>query len=144
MAVTFQVTDQFASYLGLAGVNLDTHAFKAVIGTVAPTKAGTTTLASLTGLLSAAGGYAAADVPNPTWAETGAASGIWQFSSDAFSWTAVGADFDAGRYITIYDDDHASDIVVGFLDYGSSFLVTEGNSLTVTPGATGILRITVS
>lgn len=140
---TFQVTDEFANYLGQGDVELDAHVFKAALTLTAPTKAGSSTLASVT-QIGATGGYAVVTVPTTTYTETGAASGIWEFDSAAFSWTATGADFDSARYIVIYDDTHASDVVVGFLDYGAAFVVSEGNSLTVTPGANGIFRITVS
>ena len=139
----FQVTDEFAQYMGNAEIDLNSHVYKAVLTLTAPTKAGTTNLASLT-QIAATGGYAAVAVGNPTWAETGAASGVWKFSSDAFSWTATGADFAPARYIAIYNDTATGDPVVGFLDYTSQFIVTENNSLTVTPGANGILTVTVS
>ena len=145
MATQFQVTDEFANYVGLKGINLDTDTFYAVLTDVAPTKAGSTNLASISAnIIGAQGGYAQVLVPNPTWAETSAASGVWKFSSDAFSWTATGADFEPAQYIVIYSDTHASDGIVGFLDYGAPFTVTENNSLTVTPGASGILTVTVS
>jgi len=140
---TFQVTDEFANYLGTAAANMDTHVFKAALTLTAPVKATTTTLSTVT-QIAATGGYAVTADINGTWAETGAGTGIWQFTSSAFSWTATGADFASARYIVIYDDTHASDAVVGFVDYGAPFVVTEGNSLTVTPGANGIFRLTVS
>jgi hypothetical protein len=30
------------------------------------------------------------------------------------------------------------------VDYGTTFVLTDGNTLTVTPGANGILRLTVT
>jgi hypothetical protein len=37
-----------------------------------------------------------------------------------------------------------ADPLIGYLDYGSTFVVTDGNTLTVTPGANGVWRLTVS
>lgn len=141
----FKVTHEFANYLGQGDVELDAagHSFRAALTNVAPTQAGTTTLASVT-QIAATGGYTTVALTGVTYTETGAGTGIWQFTSNAFSWTATAANFDLARYIVIYDDTHPSDAVVGYLDYGSAFQVTEGNTLTITPGANGIFRITVS
>lgn len=140
---TFQVTDEFANFLGKKRDDLSADTFKAVLSNVAPTKAGTQVLADIT-QIAATGGYAAVTLSGVTWAETGAGSGIWQFTSAAFSWTASGADFATARYISIYDDTSTNDDVVGFLDYGAAFVVTNGNSFTVTPGGSGVFRITVN
>jgi hypothetical protein len=139
----FKVTHEFASYLGQAGIDLDSHSFKAALTLTAPTQAGTTNLASVTQIAST-GGYATVAITNPAFTETGAGTGIWEFDCDPFSWTASGADFADARYIVIYDDTHASDAVVGYLDYGSTFVVTDGNTFTVTPGTNGVLRMTVA
>lgn len=140
---TFQVTDEFANFVGLKRDNISTDTIKAVLTLTAPTKAGSQVLADLTQIAST-GGYAAVTLASVTWAETAGGSGIWQFSSAAFSFTASGADFASARYMAIYDDTSTNDDLIGFLDYGSSFVVTDGNSITFTPGANGIFRMTVS
>ena len=140
---TFQVVDEFANYLGKKRDDLSADTFKAVLTLTAPTKAGTQVLADLT-QIAATGGYAAVTLTSVTWAETGAGMGIWQFGSAAFSWTASGADFASARYVAVYDDTSTNKDVVAFADYGASFTLTNGNTLTVTPGANGIFRMTVS
>ena len=140
---TFQVVDEFANYLGKKRDDLSADTFKAVLTLTAPTKAGTQVLADLT-QIAATGGYAAVTLTSVTWAETGAGTGIWQFGSAAFSWTASGADFASARYVAVYDDTSTNKDVVAFADYGASFTLTNGNTLTVTPGANGIFRMTVS
>jgi hypothetical protein len=143
---TFQVTDEWANYLSSTKtIDVDADTFKAVLTNTAPTKAGSQVLADIT-QIAATGGYAAVTLTSVTFAETGAGTGIWQFSSAAFTWTASGADFATARYVAIYDDTPTSplDPLVGYLDYGTTFVVTNGNSLTVTPGANGIYRTTVS
>ena len=140
---TFQVTDEFANFVGKKRDDLSADTFKAVLSNVAPTKAGTQVLADIT-QIAATGGYAAVTLTGAAWAETGAGTGIWAFTSSAFSWTASGADFATARYVAIYDDTSTNDDIVGYADYGATFVVTNGNSLTVTPGANGIMRITVN
>lgn len=115
MAV-FQVVDEFANYLaasgGAAGLDINGDSYLAVLSNVAPTKAGTQILTDIT-QIAGTGGYAASALSGITWAETGAGTGIWQFSSNAFSWTASGADFaitggsevqPSGGYLEAYDD----------------------------------------
>lgn len=142
---TFVPTHEFGKYLGDGVAALASHTFKAVLTNTAPTQAGSTTLSGIT-QISSTGGYAAVTLTGVTWSETGAGTGIWEFDSAAFSWTASGASFDTARYIVIYDDTPTSpaDPLVGYIDYGSGFAVTNGNSLTVTPGANGIFRLTVA
>lgn len=145
---TFQVVDEFANNLAGGGgtgfIDLAADTFKAVLTNSAPTKAGTNLLSGIT-QISAAGGYAAATLASVTYTETGAGTGIWEFDSAPFSWTASGAAFDTARYVVIYDDTPTSpaDPVVGYADLGS-FTLADGSTLTVTPGANGIFRITVS
>jgi hypothetical protein len=140
---TFVVVHEFANHLGLGDIELDAHTFKAVITNTAPAQATNAVLGDLT-QIAATGGYAAVTLASVTFTETAGGSGIWEFDSAPFAWTASGANFATGQYIYIYDDTHATDALVGYLNYGSTFVVTDGNTLTVTPGANGIMRITVS
>lgn len=140
---TFQVTDEFANYIAIKRQNVGSDTFKAVLTLTAPTKAGSQVLADLTQIAST-GGYAAVTLASVAFAETAGGSGIWAFTSAAFSFTASGADFASARYMAIYNDTSTNDDLVGYLDYGSTFVVTNGNSITYTPGANGIFRIMVS
>jgi len=140
---TFQVTDEFANFVGQKRDNLATDTIKAALTNTAPTKAGTQILADITQIAST-GGYAVITLSGVSWVETGAGTGIWQFSSSAFAWTASGADFATARYVVIYDDTSTNKDVIGFVDYGTTFVVTNGSTFTVTPGGSGIFRMTVS
>ncbi len=145
---TFQVVDEYGNYIassgGAAGLDVNGDTYKAVLSNVAPTKAGTQILTDIT-QIAGTGGYAAVTLANTTWAETGGGTGIWQFSADPFTWTASGADFATARYVVIYDDTPTApvDPVVGYADLGS-FVLANGFTLTITPGANGIFRLTVS
>lgn len=53
-------------------------------------------------------------------------------------WTASGGNLGAsttGRYFTIYDDTHASDVLKCSFDYGSTFTVATGETMTLDFGA---------
>lgn len=139
---TFQVVDEFANHLGEKLIDLSSDTFKAVLSNVAPTKAGTSVIGDIT-QIAGTGGYAPVTLTGVAWAETGAGTGIWEFTSDAFAWTPSGAAFEAARYMAIYDDTATNDAVVGFVDLGS-FTLADGATLTVTPGANGIFQQTVS
>ena len=65
------------------------------------------------------------------------------FDADDVVWTASGANFDAGRYVSLYNDTQASPVADGLIcgwDYGANFTLTDGNSFTVVFNANGILR----
>lgn len=144
---TFQVVDEWANYMATASTkpDLDSDTIKAVLTNTAPVKATTQVLADIT-QIAATGGYAAVTLAGVTFTETGAGTGIWAFTSNAFVWTASGADFATARYAVIYDDTPTSpaDPVIGYIDYGASVVLTNGNTWTWTPGANGIYRTTVS
>jgi hypothetical protein len=139
---TFQVVDEFVKNLSDKLIDMNSDTMKAVITLVAPTKAGSALLADLT-QIAGTGGYAAATLSGVTFSETGSGTGIWEFDSSAFSWTASGADFAAARYVAIYSDTSTGDCLIGFMDLGA-FTLADGATLTVTPGSNGIARITVS
>jgi hypothetical protein len=142
---TFQVVDEIANFLGKKRDDLSADSFKAMLSDVAPTKAGTQVKADITEI-AAGNGYVAGGVAlaGVTWVETGASSGIWQFSCNAFSWTASGGSIAQARYVVIYDDTSTNKDVVAFLDIGAEVNITTGNSLTITPGASGVFRATVN
>jgi hypothetical protein len=77
------------------------------------------------------------------WAETGAGTGIWQFTSADEVITASGGSIGPFRYPIVYNDTPTSpvDPLIGYLDYGSSITVTTGNTFTFDVGANGIFRL---
>lgn len=71
---------------------------------------------------------------NVTWTRS---SGVATFDSDDEVWTASGGSI-AARYAVIYDDTHASDLLIGYvlLDVTPADLTaTDGNTMTVGPHA---------
>ena len=140
---TFQVVDQFVYHALQKLIDMDTDTFKAVLTNTAPTKAGTDVIGDIT-QIGGTGGYAPVTLTGVALAETGAGTGIWEFTCDPFAWTPSGAAFDSARYIAIYDDTATNDAVLGFLDMGSSVAVADAATLTVTPGANGVAQFTVA
>jgi len=80
-----------------------------------------------------------------TWAETGAGSGIWQFTSPDVVFTATTGGIPTFQYVMMYNyfNSGASYPLVGYLDYGSAVNVTDTNTFTVDVGASGWLQLTI-
>lgn len=138
---TFTLFDEFIYNVLNGAVDLDSHTFKAVLSNTAPTADTHDELADITQITQQfgylTGGVTLASV---TLTETGAGTGIWQWTAADFSWTASGGAFGPFRYVVIYSDTSTGDKLVGMLDYGSSISITDGNSFTVDIGANGIIR----
>lgn len=140
----FTFVHEFGNHLGTAVHNLSTGSFKLGLTNTAPVAATTTVWADITEI-SAGNGYSAGGptLDSEAWAETGAGTGIWQFTSADEVITASGGNIGAFRYPVVYNDTPTSpaDPVVGYLDYGSSITVTDGNTFTFDVGANGIFRL---
>lgn len=131
--------------IGNGAIDLDSHTFKAVLTNTAPSQANDDELADITQIANG-NGYTTGGVTlsSVTWAETGAGTGIWQFSCADFSWTASGGNIADFRYVVIYSDTSTGDKLFFYLDYGAAVTVTSGNSFTVDVQAAGLVRFTVS
>jgi hypothetical protein len=141
---TFQPVDELGKYLLNKEVDLDSDVFKAMLTDTAPTKAGSQVKADFTEI-TAGNGYTTGGVTLTTSiAETGSGTGIWQWTINDPSWTASGGDIATHRYCIVYDDTHASKVVVGYIDRGSSAVITNGNTRLWDIGANGAFRLTVS
>lgn len=141
---TFTIVHEFYNHLATGVHNLSTGSLKAALTNTAPTAAGTTVFADLTEI-SAGNGYSAGGptLDSEAWAETGSGTGIWQLTCADEVITASGGNIGPFRYVVIYNDTPTSpaDPVIGFLDYGSSITITNGNTFTIDVGANGILRL---
>ena len=141
---TFTFFDEFKKYLGDGTIDLDTHTFKWMLTNTAPNTGTNTVKADITEI-SAGNGYTAggATAGSVTWTETGAGSGIWQFACADVVFTASGGSIGPARYAVLYDDTPTSpaDPLVGLLDYGTNFTITDTNSLTLDVGANGVFRL---
>jgi hypothetical protein len=135
---TFTFYDEFKLNVTNANINLSTDTFKVALTNTAPVVATHDEFADITEI-SAGNGYTAGGqaLDSVTWAETGAGTGIWQFTSADEVFTASGGSIGPFRYIVLYSDTSTNDKLVGYLDYGSSISVTDGNTFTVDVGAGG-------
>lgn len=138
---TFTLFDEFPNELGKGTHNLATATFKAVLTNVLPDKAANTVLANITEI-AAGNGYTAGGntLGSVTWSETGAGTGIWRFTAADTSWTASGGDIATHRWLVIYNDTAASDPLVGFVDRGTTDVITNGNTRTWDIGASGLFE----
>lgn len=139
---TFTFLHEFKRTLGDGTIDLDSHTFKAVLSNVAPVVASDDELADITQIANGngylTGGVTLASV---TWLETGAGLGVWRWNAADFTWTAAGGSMATFRYIIIYDDSATGDPLVGYYDYGTGIVITDGNAFTVDIGANGIFEL---
>ena len=123
----FNKFEDFVEQLGLQSHQLSTDTIKVMLTNVVPV-ATNTQLSDLTEI-SAGNGYTAggADSTN-TWSE---ASGTATAGATDVTWTASGGTIGPFRYAVIYNDTHASDLLIGWWDYGSAVTLADGESFTV-------------
>lgn len=129
---SFNKFQGFVGYLGLGAVNLNTDTLKVYLSNATPSASDDdvkTDLAEIT----AQNGYPSggSDVQN-LYSE---ASGTGTMTGTDVVFTASGGSFGPFRYVVLYDDTHASDILIGWYDYGSSITVNDGETFTVDWGA---------
>jgi hypothetical protein len=141
---TFTFFDEFFKHLGDGVHQLGSHSFKIALSNTAPNVATNTVFADITEI-SAGNGYAAGGptLDSEAWAETGAGTGIFQFTSADEVITAAGGSIGPFRYVILYNDTPTSpaDPLVGYLDYGSAITITDTNTFTVDVGANGWFRL---
>lgn len=107
------------------------HTVRAVIHSDAPTVATDDELADLTQVTGT--GYTAGgqDTQNDM-TETG---GTATWTGVDVVWTATAADWVAGRYVSLHNDDSTTDKLLGSWDYGSNFTLGNGETFTLDFGA---------
>lgn len=139
---TLVLFDEFKLNVTNATINLSTDSFKVALSNTAPTAATDDELVDIT-QIAAGNGYTAGGqlLDSVTWAETGAGTGIWQFTSADEVFTASGGTIGPFRYVILYSDTSTNDKLIGYLDYGSSISVTDGNTFTVDVGANGWFQL---
>lgn len=108
-----------------------TDQFKAVIHTDAPVVATDDELADLTEI-SAAYGYTTKgeDIQN----DATRSGGTVTFTAVDVTWTASGGNLGnstTGRYFSIHDETSTTDILLCSFDYGSTFTVADGETMTL-------------
>ena len=118
----------FYQNLGLGEFDFDTDAFYIALSNTAPTAATDADLGDITQIANG-NGYTTggAEVEN-----SGITDGV--FSGDDVVFTASGS-LGPFRYVILYDNTHANDLLVGYWDYGSEVTLALGETFTVDFGA---------
>jgi len=108
-----------------------TDTFRAVFHSDAPVVATDDELADLTQVTGT--GYTAGgeDIQN----DATRSGGTVTMTAVDVVWTAGAADWTAGRYVSIHDDTSVTDKLMNYYDYGSSFTLGNGETLTLDFGA---------
>lgn len=112
-----------------------TDTFKAIIHTDAPTVATDSAVSDLT-QIGGSNGYTTGG--EDTQNDSTRSGGTVTFTCVDIVWTASGGNLGAsttGRYFTLYDDTSAADNVWNSYDYGATFTVATGETMTLDFGA---------
>ena len=112
-----------------------TDAWKAVIHTDAPVAATDAALADLTEI-GGSNGYTTGGT-DITFNSTRSGATVTATATDVV-WTASGGNLGAsttGRYVSYYDDTHATNQLAASWDYGATFTVATGETFTLDFGA---------
>ena len=138
---TFTMYDEGIFNILSNAVDLDTDTFKAALTNTAPDAAAHDEFVDITEI-TAQNGYVAGGqiLDNVALTETGAGTGIWQWTFDDETFTAAGGTFGPFRYAVVYSDTSTGDKLIGFADNGVSTSVADGNSFTLNVGSTGVIR----
>jgi hypothetical protein len=151
---TFVLFHHFGEELHKGTHNFSSNTFRVALTNTAPAQTTATTLSNITqitgggttGYTTVADG--AGTTVALTVAETAADSGVWRLgtSSSDCVFTAGAAGIGPFRYAVVVNDTPTSPAnpLVGYLDYGSSITVTDGNTFTVDAGANGWYEYTVA
>lgn len=131
---TYNKFQGFVGYVGLGAVNLNTDTFKVYLTNTAPSASADDVKTDLAEISqSPLNGYTlgGVDIQN-AYSE---ASGTGTMTAVDVTITASGGTIGPFQYAPIYDDTHASDILMCWYDYGSAVTLNDGESFTVDFGA---------
>ncbi len=128
---TVQIFNSFKEAVAEGVHNLGSDTLKFMLTNVEPSLS-STVKADLTEI-TAGNGYTAggSTVTVTSSSQTG---GMYSLVLAAMSFTASGGSFADFRYIVLYNDTAASDQLIGFIDYGASYTLTDGNPFTLNAG----------
>lgn len=134
---TFNKFNSFVEALAEKVHNLGSDVLRVALTTVAPV-ASNTVLANLTQIT-----YTNLSSRTLVVATSAQTSGVYKLTINDLILTAAGGDVAAFRYIVIYNDTATNDELIGWLDYGSNFIIANGQSFTIDfDGTGGLLTIT--
>lgn len=127
---SFVKFQDFIAALGLGEHNLNTDTLKVYLSNAAPDAAADADKTDLAEITNENGYTAPVDIQN-TWSESG---GTGTLAATDVVITATGS-VGPFRYAVVYNDDHTTDGLVCYWDYGSSITLANGETFTVDFGA---------
>lgn len=134
---TFNKFNSFVEALAEKIHNLGSDVLKVALTTVAPV-AGNSVLANLTQI-----NYTNLSSRTLVVASSAQTGGVYKLTINDLILTAGGGDVAAFRYIVIYNDTALNDELIGWVDYGSNFIIVDGQSFTIDfDGTNGLFTIT--
>ena len=83
--------------------------------------------------IAAGNGYTAGGA-TVTVSSSAQSGGTYTLALNACTFTAAGGSFAAFRYIVLYNDTATNNELIGYLDYGTSYTLTDGNTFTIPAG----------
>src|SRR5689334_20809365 len=129
---TYNKFQGFVGYLGLAQVNCNTDTFRVYLTNNAPSASGDDVLADLAEFAGGTGYTAGGEDVQNAYSE---AAGVGTLTGTDVVWTAGAGDWNAFQYVVMYDDTHASNILIAWWDYGTPLTLGNGETFTVNFGA---------
>lgn len=128
---TFQHFSPFKADVHNGVHNLSADTIKALLSNVAPSAANG--VKGDLSEISAGNGYTAGGVAVPITSST-QTGGTYSLVSGAAVVTASGGDIGPFRYICFYNDTATNDELIGWLDYGTSYTLPDGQPFTLPAG----------
>lgn len=143
---TFTIFHEAVNNIGKNLIDLDSHTIKCYLTNTTPVQATHTVKADITEISGTATGYTAGGATiTISWAETGAGTGVWRFTSSTNpAWTASGGSIATHRYLIVYSDTATNDELIGYVDRGSSDIIADGNTRTWSIGASGLFEASMT
>lgn len=125
---TFNKFQKFVGRLGVGEHNLNTHTIKAYLSNAVPSASDDdikTDLAEIT----PEHGYpdGGVDIEN-TYSEVAGVGTVYGVDKVI---TAAGGTVGPFQYVVLYNDDHASDALIAWLDYGVAVTLNDGETFTI-------------
>ena len=127
---SFNKIQGWVGYLGLAAINLNTDVLKVYLSNATPSASADDVKTDLAEITNQNGYTAPVDIQN-AYSE---AAGVGTLTAVDVVVTATGA-VGPFQYVPIYDDTHASKVLMGWYDYGSALTLANGETFTVDFGA---------
>jgi len=125
---TVQIFNSFKEAVAEGVHDLSADTLKFMLTNTAPSLSDTV-FTDLTEI-AAGNGYAAGGA-TATVSSSSQTGGTYSLILDALVFTASGGSFADFRYIVLYNDTATSDELIGFIDYGASYTLTDGTTFTI-------------